>query len=89
MEELSFLAEAIQLITSELSANLDSFADAILDASGVYRWSSTAQNELSELHWYVCIAAPVLRVELSVFHPGLHVLYVHSYLLQRLGVMNW
>ena len=53
MEELSFLTEAIQLITSELSANLDTFADAILDASGVYRWSSTAQNELGELHWYV------------------------------------
>lgn len=50
MEELSFLTEAIQLITSELSANLDTFADAILDASGVYRWSSTAQNELGELH---------------------------------------
>lgn len=33
----------------ELSANLDTLTNAILDADGVYRWTSTAQEELGRL----------------------------------------
>lgn len=48
-EELSYLAGAIQLIIFELSANLDTLTNAILDGDGVYRWTSTAQEQLGRL----------------------------------------